>query len=160
MWDKRSKIRHNYIKSKIAEFIIENGIHRLPVNPFELIRRNKWTLRTYQYYAEKLGISVNDIIDAFGSEDAFTIYIDGQYSIAYNTAITTPGRIRFTLMHEIGHIYLNHLSEFEQTVLTRGLSDAEYELLEKEANIFLYKILSISSFSKPKEEIEKTSVNA
>ncbi len=138
-----SRIRHYYIKPKIAEFIVENGIRSLPVDPFELIRRNKWPLRTYQYHSEKLGISVRDIIDTYETEDAFTIYQDGRYSINYNDEITSPGRIRFTLMHEIGHIYLNHLSEFEQTVLTRsGLSDAEYELLEKEANIFAAEVLS------------------
>lgn len=138
-----NNIRHYFIKPKISEFIVKNNIKSLPVDPMKLIQNNGWTIRTYQFYARKHGISIKDIIDTFGSEDAFTVYEDGHYSITYNDKIISPGRIRFTLMHEIGHIYLNHLPDFDQTVLARGgLADTEYELLEKEANIFSSEVLS------------------
>lgn len=46
-------------------------------------------------------------------------------------------------MHEIGHIYLNHLTDFESTKIYRGsLSRAENKVLENEANAFARNVLS------------------
>ncbi|WP_422447871.1 ImmA/IrrE family metallo-endopeptidase [Thermoanaerobacterium sp. DL9XJH110] len=135
--------RHDYVHDKIADFIVEFDIKKLPVEPLEIINKKKWTLRTYEFYARKHKVKIKDIIEAYGSEDAFTIYKNGLYSIAYNDKIRSSGRIRFTLMHEIGHIYLKHLEEFNHTILSRGgLNKKEYEMLEKEANIFASEILS------------------
>lgn len=120
------------------------GLNKLPIEPLSLIKRKGWTLRTYRFYAKKHGVRIQDIIESYGTEDGFTTY-DGLYSIAYNDLIRSPGRIRFTLMHEIGHIYLKHLEEFEQTVLARGyngLSEWEYGVLELEAGIFASEVLS------------------
>lgn len=140
---KINKIRYDYIRPKIAEFIVTQKINKLPVDPMQIIVRNKWTLRTYDFYAKKHGVTVKDIIKAFGSEDAFTTYQNGLYSIAYNDKVYPPERIKFSLMHEIGHIYLKHLEEFDQTILARGgLPDKEYDILEKEANIFASETLA------------------
>ncbi|HHW03366.1 MAG TPA: ImmA/IrrE family metallo-endopeptidase [Thermoanaerobacterales bacterium] len=135
--------RYNYVRDKIADFIVEFDIKKLPVEPLKIINKKKWTLRTYEFYARKHKIKIKDIIEAYESEDAFTIYKKGLYSISYNDKIRSNGRIRFTLMHEIGHIYLKHLEEFNHTILSRGgLNKREYEMLEKEANIFASEILS------------------
>nr|MBO2495052.1 hypothetical protein [Clostridia bacterium] len=137
------KIRYDYIRSKVDEFIVEFGLNKLPVDPFDIIKKKKWTLRTYDFYAQMHKVSVRDVIEAYGSEDGFTIFTNGLYSIAYNNRTRSVGRIRFTLMHEIGHIYLKHLEEFKQTTLKRGgLSTEEYEILEKEAHIFASEVLS------------------
>ncbi|GEA17787.1 ImmA/IrrE family metallo-endopeptidase [Moorella sp. E306M] len=142
---KINKVRYDYIRPKIAEFIAKQKINRLPVDPMQIIARNKWTVRTYDYYAKKHGVMLKDVIEAYGSEDAFTIYQNGLYSIAYNDKIRSPGRIRFSLMHEIGHIYLKHLEEFDQTILARGgLTDEEYDILETEADIFASETLAPS----------------
>lgn len=144
MSKKINKVRYNYVRPKIAEFIVEQGIKELPIDPLQLIINNGWTIRTYDFYANLFGITVGKIIKTYGSEDAFTILTsDGLYSIAYNDKIKTPGRIRFSLMHEVGHIYLKHLEEFEQTILARGgLTDKEYDILETEANIFASETLA------------------
>jgi Zn-dependent peptidase ImmA (M78 family)/RNA polymerase subunit RPABC4/transcription elongation factor Spt4 len=126
-------------------FLLENKITRLPIDPYDLLTKNKITLRTYRYYAKKHNISVKDIIDAYGSEDAFTAYKGNIHSIAYNDSIKSKGRILFTLMHEIAHIYLKHLEEFDKTIISRGgLSEKEYKALEDEANLFAGEILSPS----------------
>jgi Zn-dependent peptidase ImmA (M78 family) len=40
-------------------------------------------------------------------------------------------------MHEIGHIYMKHLIDFDQTLLRRStLNHKEYNILEEEANVF------------------------
>jgi hypothetical protein len=75
-----------------------------------------------------------------------------QWAILYNPAIDTPGRINFTLGHELGH-YLNHrrlrTSGFEcsaQGVLGHD-PDAAYRRLEQEADVFAsYLLMPINDF--------------
>lgn len=48
--------------------------------------------------------------------DARTLYLRerGLYLVVYEDAAhLSPGRIRFTLAHELGHILLGHLTDFE-----------------------------------------------
>ncbi len=53
---------------------------------------------------------------------------DGKYIILINPANSTLERNRFTIAHEIGHIYLQHVS-------------TNNKLIEKEANMFASRIL-------------------
>ncbi|MCY8045736.1 ImmA/IrrE family metallo-endopeptidase [Bacillus haynesii] len=88
-------------------------------------------------------MSIYDIIDAFQSKDGYTIYDGVNHTIAYNDTIMVPERIRFTLMHEIGHIYMNHLIELEETILRRSeMTEAKYKILENEANSFARNVLA------------------
>ncbi len=122
------------IKEKISEF---------PIDPFQIIKNNKWGLVTYSELALEQGVLIEDIIAAFQSEDGYTIYDGENYTIAYNDTIQVYGRIRFTLMHEIGHIYLNHLVEFDETILMRStLTESKYKVLENEANSFARNVLA------------------
>lgn len=137
------KPRYAYVNKKVTEFILNMGINSLPVDPLNLIAKNAWTLRTYRFYAKKHKVPSALVAEVCGSEDAFTIYRNGIYSIAYNDRIRSLGRIRFTLMHEVGHIYLRHLEEFDKTILSRGgLSDKEYKTLETEADTFASEVLA------------------
>lgn len=63
---------------------------------------------------------------------------DSFYTILYNDLdIDNPDRIRWTVMHELGHVFLNHLNEFEKTAIHRGgLTEGEYGVLEIEAHMF------------------------
>jgi Zn-dependent peptidase ImmA (M78 family) len=77
------------------------------------------------------------------SEDGFTSFNGRNYSIAYDESIRSRGRVRWTLMHEIGHIYLKHFIDFKQTFIRRGsLTDDEYDILEKEAHYFAKNVLA------------------
>ena len=135
--------RYRYVHQRVKDFVQEMKINSLPVDPIKLIEINKWTLRTFQFYAQKHGVSLKDVIEAYGTEDAFTVYCNGNYSIAYNDRIRSIGRIRFSLMHEIGHIYLRHLEEFNKTILSRGgLTKQEYKALESEADTFAAEVLA------------------
>ncbi|MGL5440777.1 MAG: ImmA/IrrE family metallo-endopeptidase, partial [Filifactoraceae bacterium] len=52
------------------------------------------------------------------------------------------GRIYFTKFHEIGHIYLNHFIDFDETILARSkLKEKDYKILEHEANCFARNVL-------------------
>ena len=66
------------------------------------------------------------------------------WGIIYNSSITSPGRIRFTLAHEFGH-YLLHRTRFpdglecSQEDVLRW--DSKYEAVEAEANVFASALL-------------------
>ena len=87
---------------------------------------------------------------------------NGPYIVIYNDiTIKYPDRIRWTIMHEIGHILLGHLDEFEVTALNRGaLSEEEYGVLEVEAHMFAAEVLAptviLKSFSNITEEKIRT----
>lgn len=131
------------VSIQVNKFFLEEKITTFPVDPFQIINSNKWGLITYSELAKEKGVWIEDIIDAFQSEDGYTIYDGSNYTIAYNDTIYSKGRIRFTLMHEIGHIYLKHLLDFEETVLTRStLTENKYKTLENEANSFARNLLA------------------
>ena len=119
------------------DFLLKEDITEFPIDPFEIIRRNKWGLCTYSELANEHNVTVAEICEAFQSEDGYVMFNGRNYTIAYNDTIDNFGRIRFTLMHEIGHIYLNHLVDFEETILSRSkLTEEKYKVLENEANCF------------------------
>lgn len=112
--------RYNKVMVHVNNLFIQEDIKTFPIDPFQIIENNKWGLVTYSELAWEKGVLVEDIIEAFQSEDGYTIYDGTNYTIAYNNTIKNRGRIRFTLMHEIGHIYMNHLVDFEETILMRN----------------------------------------
>jgi len=64
---------------------------------------------------------------------------DGEWGIVYNKAITSPGRINFTLAHELGHYLLHrHLSSSGIQCSNRAMLDWRSALgaIEAEANTF------------------------
>ncbi|MGE5572992.1 MAG: ImmA/IrrE family metallo-endopeptidase [Bacteroidota bacterium] len=122
-------------------FIRDATIQWLPVRPTELYSRHGWLLSSCRL-AEKvyrrhdpLGIRANGV-------DAKTYRrYDGIYVTVYNER-RRPERTRWTLAHEIGHIVLGHLSDFEETAIYRGLTDNQYKVLEREADTFAAELLS------------------
>lgn len=133
--------RYNGAVEKAYNFV-ENNIVDFPIKPFELIKKFKWGLLTYEEMAQKQECSIKDICDCIG-EDGYSIYNGRNYTIAYNNTIKPLGRINFTLAHEIGHIILNHHKDFEVTeILQDNFTKEEYKILENEANCFARNILA------------------
>lgn len=65
------------------------------------------------------------------------------FLIVYDERIGYDKRIRWTIAHEIGHIVLGHLIDFDKTALCRGgLTEKEYKVLETEAHYFACELLS------------------
>jgi Zn-dependent peptidase ImmA (M78 family) len=135
--------RYDKTMNLVHLFFVRENITEFPIDPFEIIKRNKWGLITYSELARTHNCTIERVIKAYQSVDGYTIFDGEGYSIAYNDTVGNLGRIRFTLMHEIGHIYLNHLVDFEETVLRRStLTQSKYEILEKEANCFARNVLA------------------
>jgi rRNA maturation endonuclease Nob1 len=135
--------RYTRVRKYVTKFFIDEKITTFPIDPFQIIKNNNWGLVTYSELAREHGAWIEDIVSAFQSEDGYTIYDGENYTIAYNDTIQNQGRIRFTLMHEIGHIYMGHLTDFDETILKRStLTDRKYKILENEVNSFARNVLA------------------
>ena len=133
--------RYNGAVVKAYEFV-ENNIIEFPIKPFDLIKKFKWGLLTYEKMAYDNNCTIKDICECLGT-DGYSIYNGNNYTIAYNNTIKSQGRINFTLMHEIGHIILHHHKDFDVTeVLEDNFTKAEYKILENEANCFARNVLA------------------
>lgn len=135
-------ISPNYQKAQDTAYRLLKGYSLLadtvfPVDPILFIKQTKnLALDTYSRIATCVNCSVDDIRRITGSDDG-TSFFDvkkEKYIIAYNDTVQTESRKRFTIAHELGHIYLGHL-------LGNDISDDIYNLQEKEANYFAKRFL-------------------
>lgn len=83
------------IERKVVALYVEQGIGSLPIDPFAIIKNRGYLLVPY-----------NEPIDhKSDDEDAFSPFYPpiNKHVIVYNENKSID-RVRFTLMHEIGHI--------------------------------------------------------
>lgn len=97
------------IETVVVELFIKLKIGTYPIDPFDIIQKLGFVLRKYSelslYEQIKLRSKDLDATSCFDPElKTFVIcYDDEKY----------PRRVRFTLMHEVGHILLGHKEESE-----------------------------------------------
>ena len=95
------------IENTVVDLFIRLKICSYPIDPFDIIRKMGYVLRKYSelsfYERIRLRNKNLDAISCFDPDlQAFVIcYDDTKFS----------KRIRFTLMHEVGHILLGHKEE-------------------------------------------------
>ena len=146
--------RYDFVNQRVVDFLEEYEIMAFPIEPLEIIAEEKWGIEKYSNLMRKFKCDLRYVERCLQSEDGYVVRDEENYTIAYNDVNKPKGRVRFTLMHEIGHIYLCHLTDFEQTILQRGgLSRRENKVLEDEANAFARNALapteSIDSLNNP-----------
>lgn len=104
------------IEKKVVDLYSELGIHNFPIDPFEIIKKKGYILTPFSKFDSATNPDIiNDNIDAF----SFYAPELKTYIIVYNDNKPLL-RIRFTLMHEIGHIDLGHKGESD---LARRMAD-------------------------------------
>jgi Zn-dependent peptidase ImmA (M78 family) len=135
-----TKARNEYVYRMAAEFIVTQNITQLPADPFKIIAANKWGIVTYKQLAQRTGVTVLEIIEVSNSPDGSASYNQNNYCIAYNNLQRVFPRIKFTLFHEIGHIFLKHFLDYDIKNLTRQ----QYETLEDEADFFASNVMAPS----------------
>ena len=81
-------------------------VHSLPVSPLSLLAAMKVPVLTYGQYSQAAGKSLSYLLGRFGP-DGMTFPIDGRLTVFYNE-LNDPGRIRWTLAHELSHILLHY----------------------------------------------------
>ncbi|WAD02568.1 XRE family transcriptional regulator [Levilactobacillus brevis] len=91
---------------------------------------------------ERMGIRVIFSNDDISGIDALTKVVDGQFYVIINTKGKSSVRIRFSLAHELGHVFLH--SRYSESVLK---STERNKRIESEAQAFA------SSFLMPEEGI-------
>ncbi len=104
------------IERKVVALYKETFVACVPIDPFELARRKGFVLCGYSRLSrdarKELRTTERDAISLFDPEDGlFKIFYDDSYSSV---------RVRFSLMHEIGHIVLEHR---EESVLARMMAN-------------------------------------
>ena len=107
--------RYDYCAKRACEFLEEYCISSYPIDVEKIITDSHWGLTPYSLLMEQFNCDRETVIRCLRSKDGYTQLDKDNYSIAYNDDPALGDRKRFTLMHEIGHIYLNHLVDFDMT---------------------------------------------
>ena len=118
-----SNEQYKNIEETVLDTFEATGISTFPIDVFELASKLKIKLKKYSDYSQDLNIYSQDAICIFNQKEQ-------EFIIVYNDAIESK-RINFTIMHEIGHIQLEHY--------IRNLPEDEKE---READIFAQKALA------------------
>ena len=118
--------------------LLDTGTRDLPVKVSRICGAYGVTLRSYQAGAPL--IQALDLEAQCGASDGFTVRSGGYCYVFYN-AEQPPGRVRFTIAHELGHVLLGHLGEGEHTVYNREPSPEDAPE-EHTANVFASRLLA------------------
>ncbi len=108
---------------RACQTLSQYGVHTLPVRLAPILERSGIHWFDYQAYADSLSISSVQVVQQYGP-DGFTNYFDGDYMVFYNPSLP-PKRMRFTLAHELGHIFLGHIGHFAPLCACAGLTPDE-----------------------------------
>ncbi len=138
--------RFSYVTDKAYKFLLEYGYNRFPISPFQVLEDLSDFVICLPWSEAK---SILKSTDPFHlrktNADARTIRPrnSNKYFIVYDDVkINNDARISWTIMHEIGHIILGHLTDFEETALDRGgITNNKYAVLEIEAHFFAAEFL-------------------
>ncbi len=141
-----SYARYDYCLESACCFLENYRIDSYPVDLFKIIDESPYALVPYSTIMKEFNCTLDLVCGTLKSKEGRTVYHDGIYTIAYNDVSQPDGRILFTLAHELGHICLNHLIDFEITETPKNTDEPEmprwqYEVLEREANAFARNIL-------------------
>lgn len=128
-----------YITAASWRFILEQNITSLPVDPFQIANKNGWQICSYQDLAVMLKTTLEALILKY-DKDGFAFWSKRKkcFIICYNSAQPFPV-CRWTLLHEIGHIYLKHITENEP--LLSRIRSSGIKPLEIEAQGFAQRVL-------------------
>lgn len=97
------------IEISVVELFRELLINEFPIDPFDIVRKKGWALIPYSKLDE---MKLDAIREVGQSGISLRKGNGGNYRIYYDDS--HPGvRQRFTIMHEIGHIVLDHKESSE-----------------------------------------------
>lgn len=123
------------------QVLTEANITSFPVSLRAVLRHYGIRVMKYVDFAVAHDMTMDECFAEFGKDGA-TIAKGGKYVIVYNHQVTPKERIRFTLAHELGHVFLKHHDELGVEILQRlWVEKSLYDVLEDEANCFARNLL-------------------
>ena len=146
-------MKYAIVMARVRRFIKECNLVKFPVNIKELCEMNDIELIKYSSICNTLNITIKEFSRLSSSKDGFTLLIDGVATIFYNDTLLIERQI-FTVLHEIGHIFLGHLFIYNTSIIINQKS------LENEANCFSRNVIApVTEILKLniKKDIEKIS---
>ncbi len=150
--------RFSYVTEKAYDFLLEYGYNRFPISPFQVLEDLSDFVTCLPWSEAKKILKSSDPFHLRETNaEARTIRprSDGKNYIVYDDVqVNSDARIAWTIMHEIGHIILGHLTDFGETALDRGgLTEKKYGVLEVEAHYFAAEFLMPTALLKFFSEI-------
>lgn len=129
-------IRYAYINNTILQLYRKMDAITFPLDPKNLLIGSNFHVKfsSYDHYAKVTNSTYEEIIDVCGSPYGCTQadLSTNRYLILYNESpeYTVPGRTRWTIAHEIGHIALKHHSYMKFSCLKSGdiITKRDFEL--------------------------------
>ncbi|MBP5053745.1 ImmA/IrrE family metallo-endopeptidase [Pseudomonas chlororaphis] len=118
--------------TKICDRVSEaHGVARFPVNVSEL------ALGTAEVFNWSDPIAKVEPVDIKGFDGAlFANEARNRWMLLYNNGLASPGRIRFTQAHELGHYILHRLKRDEFRCSSDDMLSWEEKNIEAEADLF------------------------
>lgn len=108
--------RYEQIKMEVAKVFVKCKLNQIPITGFEIANKLGIIIIPYSAFKEEKRLKLIE-----EDEDGFYVKKNEKYYIYYNDT-KDYGRVNFTILHEIGHIVLDHTQHSE--------------LAEAEANFF------------------------
>ena len=138
-------MRSVFVQRKVLELYQDMDSVSYPIQPELLLQCIPKSCRilSYQEMAEVTGCTVQDVAVLCKSNSGATHYDPdtNRYLILYNAEMNA-GRIRWTLAHEIGHIYIGHLEVIEGAEIAYNEQRGFYDQFESEADYFAWNLLA------------------
>lgn len=128
-----------FLRNLAWKYLLNKHIDSLPVDIFGLADSCGYVNMTYKEYSELTGKPKEYIIQKY-DDDGFVFWSKHYkaFVICYNE-IVPPAIVRWTIMHEISHIELKHVTPISPP-LTR-IRKITHPLIEKEADGFARRVL-------------------
>jgi Zn-dependent peptidase ImmA (M78 family) len=103
--------------------LLKNNVVCLPVNPFSIALKNGWQILTYSRFAAIIDKSIDYLTSCY-DKNGFVFWSNAKqtFIICYNPACPADV-VRWTLIHEIGHIVLRHITN-KNPLMRRNGSDS------------------------------------
>ncbi len=124
-------------RDRAWQILIRYRVSALPVDVFRICKASGVNIITYESGRELI---TRFKLEKHAENDGFSAKINGRYIIFYDSCIQPPGRVRFTVAHEMGHIALRHIAG-NATAWNRG-ENATNDPQEMQANVFAARLLA------------------
>lgn len=116
--------RYGEIIEDCVNMFVKHDIRNIPIDCFEIAHKMNITLKAYSMLTDEAKLAaLEQSGDGFAllRREGFAPFMEKRWYVFYNDEMP-KGRIRFTIMHEIGHIVRDHIEKSD--------------LAEAEANFF------------------------